>query len=32
MTIAEANRRELYAYIYGIIRNHNCDLIRMNGT
>ena len=31
MTIPEQHKRELYAYIYGIIRNLNCALIRMNG-
>ena len=31
MTINEENKRELYKYIYGIINEHNCRLIRMNG-
>ena len=29
--ITESAKRELYAYIFGIIRNRNCQLIRMNG-
>ena len=31
MTIPESCKRELYKYIYGIIRNHRCDVYRMNG-
>ena len=31
MTIPESSKRTLYAYIYGIIRNQGCTLIRMNG-
>jgi len=31
MTIPEENKREMYAYIYGIIKNLKCHLIRMNG-
>ena len=31
MTISEANKRHLYAYMFGIINNYNCTLIRMNG-
>lgn len=31
MTISEANKRHLYAYMFGIIKNQNCTLIRMNG-
>ena len=31
MTITEENKRQLYAYLYGIIKNKNCTLIRMNG-
>ncbi|MBR5436931.1 MAG: IS200/IS605 family transposase [Muribaculaceae bacterium] len=31
MTISEANKRYLYAYLFGIIKNYNCTLIRMNG-
>lgn len=31
MTITEADKKELYAYIFGIIRNLKCHLIRMNG-
>ena len=30
-TIPEENKRQLYAYIYGIIKNKGCTLIRMNG-
>ena len=32
MTLPEENKRELYAYMYGIIKNSGCTLIRMNGT
>lgn len=31
MTIPEESKRELYAYMYGIIKNSGCTLIRMNG-
>lgn len=31
-TIPEANKRELYKYIYGIIVSHGCKLLRMNGV
>lgn len=31
MTIDEEHKRELYKYIYGIINEHNCKLLRMNG-
>ena len=31
MTIPEENKRQLYAYIYGIIKNKGCTLVRMNG-
>ncbi len=31
MTITEADKKELYAYILGIIRNLKCYLIRING-
>ncbi len=31
MTINEENKRELYKYIYGIINEHNCRLLWMNG-
>ena len=31
-TITEADKKELYAYIFGIIRNHKCHLLIMNGT
>lgn len=31
MTIPEDNKRELYAYIFGIIKKMNCHLLRMNG-
>ena len=30
-TINNEHKRELYAYIFGIITNHKCFLIRMNG-
>ena len=30
-TIEEANKRELYAYILGIVKNKGCHLIRING-
>ena len=30
-TIINEHKRELYAYIYGIIQNKKCTLIRMNG-
>lgn len=32
MTIPEAYERDLYAYIFGIIKNKNCQLIRIGGT
>lgn len=31
MTITEEHKRELYGYLYGIIRNNKCKLLRMNG-
>ncbi|MBP3298132.1 MAG: IS200/IS605 family transposase [Muribaculaceae bacterium] len=31
-TIPPEHKRELYAYIYGIIKNKNCQLLRMNGV
>lgn len=31
MTIPYAHKRELYAYLFGIIRNMKCFLLRMNG-
>lgn len=31
-TIPMTNRRELYAYIFGVIKNNNCRLLRINGT
>ncbi len=31
-TIPEHSKKELYAYIFGIIKNQNCHLIRMNGV
>ena len=31
MTIPETHERDLYAYIYGIIKNKNCKLIRIGG-
>ncbi|MBQ9467288.1 MAG: transposase [Muribaculaceae bacterium] len=31
MTIPEENKRRLYLYIYGLIQNQKCTLIRMNG-
>ncbi len=31
MTIPEANKRELYRYIYGILRNSGCMVLRING-
>ena len=30
-TIAEEHKRELYAYIFGILKNKKCFLLRMNG-
>ncbi|MBR5102212.1 MAG: IS200/IS605 family transposase [Muribaculaceae bacterium] len=30
-TIPEENKRELYAYLFGIIKNKHCTLLRMNG-
>ncbi|MDR0973067.1 MAG: IS200/IS605 family transposase [Prevotellaceae bacterium] len=30
-TLREENRRELYAYIYGIIKHKQCTLYRING-
>lgn len=32
MTIPDAYKRELYAYIYGILKANNCLLYRINGT
>ncbi|MDE6395855.1 MAG: IS200/IS605 family transposase [Muribaculaceae bacterium] len=29
--INKENKRKLYAYIYGIITNHKCFLLRING-
>jgi putative transposase len=29
--LIEESRKELYYYIWGIIKKHNCKLIRMNG-
>lgn len=31
MTITEEYKRELYAYIYGILKNNNCFVYRING-
>ena len=31
MTIPEESKRELYRYIFGILRNNGCHLWRMNG-
>lgn len=31
MTIPEEHKRELYAYIFGILQNRKCFLLRMNG-
>ena len=31
MTITEEYKKDLYAYILGIIRNRNCYLLRING-
>lgn len=31
LTLTETNKRELYAYIFGILKNKNCFLERMNG-
>lgn len=31
-TIFPEKKRELYAYIYGIIKNKKCEVIRINGT
>lgn len=31
MTITEAAKKELYAYIFGMLRQRRCYLIRMNG-
>ena len=31
-TIPEEHKRQLYAYIYGVIKNKGCTLIRMNGV
>ncbi len=31
MTISDSHKRELYKYIYGIITNRKCKLLRMNG-
>ena len=30
-TLEKEKRRELYKYIYGILNNQNCHLIRING-
>jgi len=32
MTITEDYKRELYAYLHGILKNQKCKLLRMNGT
>lgn len=31
MTITESHKRDLYVYLYGVIKRMNCRLIRMNG-
>ena len=31
-TITDANASELYKYIWGILKNHNCHLYRINGA
>ncbi len=31
-TISEEHKRQLYAYILGIVQNRNCYLIRINGV
>lgn len=31
MTIPEASKRQLYAYMFGIIKSKRCELLRMNG-
>ena len=31
LTIAEAYCEELYKYIFGVIKNNNCKLYRING-
>lgn len=31
-TIAEANCTELYKYIWGVVKNKNCKLFRINGV
>ena len=31
-TISNEYKKELYAYIYGIIKNKNCFLYRINGV
>ena len=31
MTITEENKRELYAYIFGLLKNHKCYTYRING-
>jgi len=31
-TITERNCKELYKYIWGIIKNSKCNLYRINGT
>lgn len=31
LTIPQAHKKELYAYIYGITKNYNCYLHRING-
>ena len=31
-TIAEANSKELYKYIWGVINNNKCKLYRINGV
>lgn len=30
--IPSDRKRELYAYLYGILRNHKCEVIRINGV
>ena len=31
MTIPETHKKELYAYIFGILKNKHCHLLRLNG-
>ncbi|MEG2243823.1 MAG: IS200/IS605 family transposase, partial [Muribaculaceae bacterium] len=31
MSISEEHKRELYKYIFGVIKNYNCTLVRING-